>query len=107
MNVLSRIKFFMDQNGWSEYKLAKVSGIPQSTINSMFKYHNNPSLYTLEALCSAFCISLSDFFQETDNQDLCNSLEQKELLDNWKLLSTKQKDAISKTIEAFIEAKKE
>ncbi|MEG0277389.1 MAG: helix-turn-helix transcriptional regulator [Coprobacillus sp.] len=107
MDVLARIRFFMDKNNWSEYKLSKISGIPQSTINSMFKCHNNPSLYTLEILCRAFHISLSDFFQEVDNQNLFDNLECKEVLERWELLSANQKNIILQTMNAFIETKHE
>ena len=51
MDVLKRLKTIMQSRDISEYKLAKLSGVPQSTINSMFRKHNNPSIYTLECLC--------------------------------------------------------
>ena len=37
MDVLKRLKTIMQSRDISEYKLAKLSGVPQSTINSMFR----------------------------------------------------------------------
>ena len=64
MDVLALIKAHMLQRGWSEYKLAQQSGVAQSTINSLFRKNNNPSITTLESICSAFGITLSEFFAQ-------------------------------------------
>ncbi|WP_353507232.1 helix-turn-helix domain-containing protein [Thomasclavelia cocleata] len=61
MDVLKRLKTIMQSRDISEYKLAKLSGVPQSTINSMFRKYNNPSIYTLECLCKGLDISMSEF----------------------------------------------
>ncbi len=68
MNVLKKInKLRMDRN-WSIYRLSLESGIPQSTITNMFNRETLPSITTLEMLCRAFGISLSEFFAEDTAQ---------------------------------------
>lgn len=36
INTQERIKQIMKVRGWSEYRLAKESGVPQSTISNIF-----------------------------------------------------------------------
>lgn len=62
--VLKRIRDMMAQRGWSIYKLAKESDIPYSSLNSLFLKNNQPTIYTLEKICSGFHVSLSQFFEE-------------------------------------------
>ena len=62
MDVLKRLKDIMDQRGWTEYKLAKESNLAQSTISNMFARNTLPTIPTLEAICKALKISLSEFF---------------------------------------------
>ena len=44
----------MDERGWTEYRLAKESGLAQSTITNMFNRNNAPTFSTLEAICGAY-----------------------------------------------------
>lgn len=61
MNVLDRIVEFRTAKGWSEYQLAEESGMTQSTISSWYRRHMTPSIPSLERICDAFGISLSQF----------------------------------------------
>ena len=54
LDVQQHIRELMEERGWSEYKLAKMANLPQSTISNLFKRNNVPTLYTLEAICKAF-----------------------------------------------------
>ena len=47
MNVQNRIKQLMEERGWTDYRLAKESGLSHSTISNMFKRNNAPSIPTL------------------------------------------------------------
>ncbi len=98
MNVLKRLRDIMEQKEMSEYRLSKESGVPQSTINSLFRKNNTPTVYTLEALCSALNISMSDFFYETSTSFI-EDYEIKYLLSHWENLETQQKDLIIKLLE--------
>ncbi|MFR7590719.1 MAG: helix-turn-helix domain-containing protein [Longibaculum sp.] len=99
MDVLTRIRNLMNQKNWSEYKLSQEANIPQSTINSMFRNRNNPSIYTLQCICKAFNISLSEFFDDGPKINL--TLEEKQLIEKWKKLTDKQKEIIILLIDSI------
>lgn len=61
-NVNKRILELCKQRNWTEYKLAKETKIPNSSINAMFKNNHMPTIYNLQKICSAFQITLSQFF---------------------------------------------
>ena len=88
MDTLDKLRGLMKQRGWSEYQLARRSGVPQSTINSMFRRHNTPSLYTLELLCAAFGLTLSDFFQDGSTRP------GQEILSYWQDLTAEQQELL-------------
>lgn len=60
--VLLRIDELCSQFQWNHYRLAKVSGLPLASINSMFARNTLPTIPTLEKICNAFHISLMEFF---------------------------------------------
>lgn len=79
IDVLERIVFYRKQKGWTEYQLAEESGLTQSTISSWYRKNIIPSIPSLEKICCAFGITLSQFFAaEDDNFSLTD--RQKELL---------------------------
>lgn len=84
--VKSRIQALCKARGWTCYRLAKESGIPYSTLNTMLNKAGTPSVASLEKLCSGFGITLGQFFAENDDQALLTP-EQRELLEKWKRLS--------------------
>lgn len=68
MDVLKKINAMRLERGWSVYRLSVEADLPQSTMINMFNRETLPSLTTLESLCRAFGISLSEFFRE-DTQE--------------------------------------
>lgn len=92
-----RIKEYMTARGWSEYKLAQMSGLSQSTVANLFRRNTVPSISTLESICGALGITLSLFFAESKMIEL--SSENSELLAHWALLDTKQKELIIAIME--------
>ena len=62
MDCLGRIKELLSERGWSMYQLAQKADIPQSTLSNLFIRNNAPTIPTLEKLCYALGISMSDFF---------------------------------------------
>lgn len=89
MDTHNRIRWFMDERNWTEYRLAKESGLSQSTISNLFKRNTLPSIATLEAICNGFGITLSQFFCEGMMTEM--TCEQKELFDHWVTLTNEQK----------------
>ena len=91
MEVITKIVELKNERHWSEYRLAKEAGVSQSTLSNLMSRGNSPSLYTLERICSAFGISLAQFFSTEDNI-LDITEEQKIVLQHWNLLSNEQKE---------------
>ncbi len=100
MNVLEKIKKMRDERGWSTYKLAYESGLTQSTLSNMFARKTCPTVETLEKICEAFGISLSEFFDENDKIVHVSKAEQ-ELLNKYRALSDKEKEIVKSMFEAL------
>ena len=60
--VLKKLYDLCNINNFSTYRLSQESGVPLTTISSLYKNDSYPSIPTLVKLCSAFNITLSDFF---------------------------------------------
>ena len=99
MDVLARITNLMHERGWTQYRLAKNSGLSESTIANVFKRNTMPSIPTLEAICNCMGISLSQFFAESDMVELTPEL--KELFDSWVNLTPEQKSVAVQMLKAM------
>ena len=97
MNTNERIVALMRERGWSEYRLAKESGLSQSTIANLFQRNTVPSISTLESICAGFGITLAQFFSDGNFVELTN--EQVEFFEKWKYLTPEQKELIFKVID--------
>ena len=64
MDIQQHIKELMAERGWTNYRLGKEASLSHSTITNLFKRNNAPTIPTLEAVCRAFGITLSQFFSE-------------------------------------------
>ena len=91
MDLINRITTLREEKQWSEYHLAKVAGISQSTLSNLINRGNNPSVYTLEKIAHAFGLTLSQFFN-TEDEAVYLSDEQKELMQYWNTMDNVQKD---------------
>ena len=100
MDILKRIDDLRKERGWSMYRLADEAGITQSTIANMFSRKTLPSISTLQEICQAFNISLSEFFGD-NNKDLNNN--EFLLLANYRKLSTKNKGIVNTLINMLNE----
>lgn len=100
MNAQLRIRQLMEERGWTDYRLAKEANLSHSTVTNMFKRNNAPTLPTLEAVCAAFGITLSQFFSEGNNATEITE-EQRALFAKWSTLSDKQKEALLKLIDTI------
>lgn len=93
MTILERILRLREERGWSEYRLSEEAGIAQSTISSWFRKNVNPSKSSLEKICKAFNITMSQFFA-FDNEPVVLTDKQRQVLENWSKLNPKQQDII-------------
>ncbi|MCM1233647.1 MAG: helix-turn-helix transcriptional regulator [Ruminococcus flavefaciens] len=99
MNIPQRIKEITTERGWSEYRLVKESNLPASTIANIFHRGTIPSISTLESICHAFGITLSQFFSENDMVSL--SAEQSMLLQQWGTLSSEQRHLLFELMQTM------
>lgn len=92
-NVLKEIARLRMERGWTEYELARRSGLEQSTISTWYRKGQIPRLQTLEKICQGLDVTLSQFFAEGDDPISLTSA-QKEMLDHWSALEPKQQQII-------------
>ena len=93
MDVLRRILDLRLERGWSEYRLSEESGIAQTTISSWFRKNICPTVPSLEKICQAYSITLSEFFSEEDsNFELTE--EQKKLVHLFSNLNKESQNAL-------------
>ena len=100
MDVLARLHELQELHGWSSYKIAKEAGLAANTVANIYKRNTLPSLMTLEALCKAFGISLSQFFC-SDEETTELTPELRELVAHWSVLSPGQKETVWQVIKSY------
>lgn len=101
MDVLVKLQELLNERGWTEYKLAKKAGLNESTISNIYRRNTVPTVATLEAICNAFGITMSEFFSENGSNIVELTPQTKELLDAWMPLSQEQRDALLHVARAF------
>jgi len=92
-DILASITRLRSDRGWTEYQLAERSGLPQSTISSWYRKNMIPTVPSLEKICDAFGITLSQMFAEGDTP-VSLTPSQKKLLENWSRLTPEVQDAL-------------
>ena len=93
MDALERISSLREKRGWTVWKLSEESGVDQTTISAWYKKGRSPSISSLEKICEAFGITMSQFFIDNESStDLTE--EQREMLENWSALSKNQRAII-------------
>lgn len=99
MNTHDRLRKLMKEREWTEYRLSKKCGLSESTSANIFRRNTVPSITTLETICDAFGITLSQFFAEGEMVELTPEL--KVLFENWVSLTPDQKEAALHMIQAL------
>lgn len=103
MDVLNRLHQLMEARGWSMYRLAKESGLTESTIANIYRRNAIPSIDTLEKICQGFGITLSQFFSDGEMVELTPEL--KDVFENWRTMTPEQKKAALTMMRAFNNSK--
>jgi transcriptional regulator with XRE-family HTH domain len=101
LNVLDKIKMLQNEKGWNTAQLAKEADLTPSTLSTLYQRNHLPTIPTLQALCKAFGITVSQFFADS-HLPLDLTEEQAHLLENWNELSASQKAAIFALIRSII-----
>ena len=99
MDILERLLQLQKQHGWSDYKIAKKAGLSPNTVSNIYKRGFTPSLATIELLCKAFGITMSQFFAEGNMLEVTPELQ--ELFDRWSALTDEQKAALWHVIKTY------
>jgi len=81
------------KKGWTIYELAKKAGVAPTTIYNWRDRLSSPTLSLLDAVCSAFEITVIDFLMDDDELTALTD-EQKEVMRLWNTLSGEQKKSI-------------
>ena len=98
MDIVERIKKLRDLRGWNDNELANKSGISSASISAWHTKGYEPSVHSLELVCEAFGITLSQFFMEEGEAILLNQ-EEKNLLEHWNALRKEQKWSLLELIK--------
>ena len=97
-DILATITKYRQDRGWTEYQLAERSGLPQSTISSWYRKNMIPTVPSLEKICIAFGITLSQLFAEEENTVSLTDSQMK-LLEIWSRLTEEQQAAVFTLID--------
>lgn len=97
MDINKRLNTVLEKTGWTKYRLAKESGIHESTLTNIFYRGTVPTITTLETICATLNISLSDFFSENEKIEV--DKETKEFLLEFKSLPKEKQEFIIKAIK--------
>ena len=96
MNIIDKIYQLMNARDWTTYTLAEEAGVGQSTIANMFRKNQIPKVETLEKICKAFGLSLSEFFADGQSEN-----ENFELASMIGTLSPKRKELTKAIVKEF------
>ena len=77
---------------WMEQRFRLCQELALKQIQQLRMQENLPSLITLEKICSALGVTLSQFFQEGNSENLTE--KQKEVLEIWNDLSTNEQETV-------------
>ena len=97
-DILATITQYRQARGWTEYQLAEKSGLPQSTISSWYRKNMIPTVPSLEKICNAYGITLSQLFAEEDTLVSLTPSQQK-LIETWAKLNEDQQAVILALME--------
>ncbi len=90
-DVMGRINQLCHDRSWSYYRLAKESGIPYSTLNTMLHKTYVPTVPSLMKICDGFGITLSQFFNLQDEKAKLTKRQQT-CLKHWDALDEQGKE---------------
>lgn len=102
MDILEKITKMRLEKGWTEYELAERAELTQSTISSWYRKNLIPSIPSLEHICDAFGITLSQFFAENECFSENLNQEQIDILKRWNRLTKDQQKKLADFLDALL-----
>ena len=105
-DVHDRIRSLAYERGLSIYELARTAGIAESTLYNIFERGTMPKLDTVDRLCEALDITMSDFFLFTSNpgEGRYISDEEIQLLEMNRVLTRRNKEHLMVYAKAMVDA---
>ena len=97
MDINARLQKLLEEQGWTRDRLAKESGVPESTLTNIFYRGTTPTIATIKDICKTLHITLSQFFAEDDMVEMTDEL--KEFYDAWIALSPDKRKNILETMK--------
>lgn len=102
MDILGKITEMRLEKGWTEYELAERAELTQSTISSWYRKNLIPLIPSLEHICSAFGITLSQFFLEDDCFSTQITKDQIDILKRWGKLTKEQQKKLADFLDSML-----
>lgn len=97
--ITNKVDLLRKERGWSVYKLALEADLPSPTIRKWFVNDMYPSIPALMQVCSAFGITMADFFANGNMVELTD--EKKMLHDQWCALTDEERDAVKAIVRSY------
>lgn len=92
-DIGERIKKLREERKWQKGTLATLAGLAPSYIPVLENGEKCPTIETMESICFAFGITLSQFFLEDEKIEVLSEQE-KNLLESFRKLPTKKQKAL-------------
>lgn len=93
MTIQERIEELLEKNKWTKYRLAKEAGLYPTTVYDWFnEKHFTPDRKSIEVICAAMNITLTEFFSGIDEGELDG--EQMLLLELFKKVPTSKRKLV-------------
>lgn len=66
MDFKERLRQILKERGWSVYKLTVAAGLSENTVYNWFRFDCMPRVDTVERVCKALNMSLTEFYCKND-----------------------------------------
>lgn len=101
-DIVDRIRYYLDKQHLSAYKLCKKADVPLSTISNLFRRGNSPSVYTLQKLVKGLGISMGEFFGEVEECRLSDlSSREETLVYQYRRVSNRDKEMVDRMLNVM------
>lgn len=102
-DIVNRIYELLSHSGMKKKEFAEKIGVSRNTIQNWKKADSMPTLSVIERICEVLHITVEQFFAGMGNPEVENA--EREFLGAWRMLTEKEKSAISVVLETFREAR--
>jgi len=106
MDVGSKITLLRNAQGISLTKLAKISGIAQSSLSYIESGKAQPTVETVNKICTALGITLAEFFADTQEQNQLPP-EARRIINKLDKLTPRQLQILNDVLDEWINPKGE